>query len=309
MPASSPARKRFKPVSRITPWLFVGPAILLSMFMIVAPFIYAVMLSLRGVKIVGGGLGRREEVFVGFANYWNAMFNAELWAGFGRMFTVGLITVPIILGLALLFALLLDTPRLRLGNFSRIAIFVPYAVPGVIASLMWGFIYLPGVSPIRELAGNLGLPLPDFFTRDSIYWSISNIVIWGGVGFNMVILYTALRGINSELYDAARVDGCTEVQIAWYVKLPLLLPAIVLTGLFSLIGTIQLFAEPTTLEPLSNALSTTWVPMMLVYRDTFISQNLYGGAATSIFVAVLTTLASIVLFWISRRRSAGERND
>src|SRR5690606_22260079 len=100
-------------------------------------------------------------------------------------------------------------------------------------------IYLPGVSPIRELTDNMGLPIPDFFTRDSVYWSIANIVIWGGVGFNMVILYTALLGINSELYDAARVDGCTEIQIAWHVKLPLLLPAIVLTGLFSLIGTIQ----------------------------------------------------------------------
>lgn len=308
MPAPSPIKKRFRAVPRIAPWLFVGPAVLLSIFMIVAPFIYAVMLSMQGVRVTGGGLGRREEVFVGFANYLAAMTNPELWAGFGRMFTVGIITMPFILGLALLFALLLDTPRLRLGNFSRIAIFVPYAVPGVIASLMWGFIYLPGVSPIRELAGAIGLPMPNFFTRDSIYWSIANIVIWGGVGFNMVILYTALRGINSELYDAARVDGCTEIQIAWHIKLPLLLPAVILTGLFSLIGTIQLFAEPTTLEPLSNALSTTWVPMMLVYRDTFISQNLYGGAATSIFVAVLTTLASIVLFWVTRRRSSGDNN-
>lgn len=307
MTSTNPNKKRFRAVHPTTPWLFVGPAVVLSLLTIVAPFIYAIMLSLRGVKVAGGGLGRREEVFVGLANYWNAITNAELWAGFGRMFTVGIISVPLILGLALLFALLLDTPRVRLARFSRIAIFVPYAVPGVIASLMWGFIYLPGVSPIRELAQEIGLPPPDFFTRDSIFWSISNIVIWGGVGFNMVILYTALRGINSELYDAARIDGCTEWQIAWHVKLPLLLPAIVLTGLFSLIGTIQLFSEPTTLEPLSNAVSTTWVPMMLVYRDTFISQNLYGGAATSIFVAVLTTLASIALFWLTRRRSAGGR--
>jgi multiple sugar transport system permease protein len=244
-------------------------------------------------------------VFVGLANYASTIVDPELYAGFGRMLTVGAITVPIILGFALIFALLLDTPRVQLARFSRIAIFVPYAVPGVIASLMWGFIYLPGVSPIREAATALGLPQPDFFTRDSVFWSISNIVIWGSVGFNMVILYTALRGIPSELYDAARIDGCTEVQIAWHIKLPMLLPALVLTALFSLIGTIQLFSEPTTIEPLSNAVSTTWVPMMLVYRDTFISQNLYGGAATSIFVAVLTTVASIALFVVTRRRGKG----
>jgi len=300
-------KKRFRAVHPLVPWLFVGPAVLLSLATIVAPFIYAIALSLRGVRVAGGGLGRREEVFVGLANYWNAITNTELWAGFGRMLVVGGITVPLTLGLALVFALLLDHPRVRLGNFSRISIFVPYAVPGVIASLMWGFIYLPGVSPIREFAGLMGLSQPDFFTRDSIFGSIANIVIWGGVGFNMVILYTALRGIHSELYDAARIDGCTEWQIAWHIKLPLLLPALVLTGLFSLIGTIQLFSEPTTLEPLSNAVSTTWVPMMLVYRDTFVSQNLYGGAATSIFVAFLTTLASVLLFWITRRTSQGGR--
>lgn len=300
-----PSRKRYRPVSRVAPWIFVGPAVMLSIFTIVLPFCYAVYLSLQGVRIAGGGLGRRQEVFVGLANYMSSIVDPELWAGFGRMLTVGAISVPIILGFALIFALLLDTPRVQLARFSRIAIFVPYAVPGVIASLMWGFIYLPGVSPIREAAEALGLPQPDFFTRDSVFWSISNIVIWGGVGFNMVILYTALRGIPSELYDAARIDGCTEVQIAWHIKLPMLLPAIVLTALFSLIGTIQLFSEPTTIEPLSNAVSTTWVPMMLVYRDTFISQNLYGGAATSIFVAVLTTVASIALFWATRRRGKG----
>jgi multiple sugar transport system permease protein len=297
-------KRRFRAIHPLVPWLFVGPAILLSLATIVAPFIYAIVLSVRGVRVAGGGLGRREEVFVGLANYWTAITNSELWAGFGRMLIVGGITVPITLGLALAFALLLDHPRTRLSNFSRIAIFVPYAVPGVIASLMWGFIYLPGVSPIREFAVMLGLPQPEFFTRTSIFGSIANIVVWGGVGFNMVILYTALRGINGELYDAARIDGCTEWQIAWHIKLPMLLPALVLTGLFSLIGTIQLFSEPTTLEPLSNAVSTTWVPMMLVYRDTFIAQNLYGGAATSIFVALLTTVASIVLFWLTRRRSS-----
>lgn len=299
------SKKRFRAVSPWAPWIFVGPAILLSLAMIVAPFIYAIVLSTRGVRVTGGGLGRREEVFVGLSNYVSAATNPELWAGFGRMLTVGLISVPLTLGLALLFALLLDAPRVRLARFSRISIFLPYAVPGVIASLMWGFIYLPGVSPIREVAANLGLPQPNFFTRDSVFWSISNINIWGGVGFNMVILYTALRGISAELYDAARIDGCSEWQIAFHVKLPLLVPALVLTGLFSLIGTIQLFSEPTTLSPLTDSLSSTWVPMMLVYRDTFVAQNLYGGAATSMLVAIITIVASIALFWVSRRRSSG----
>jgi multiple sugar transport system permease protein len=299
--------KSFHPVSRFAPWLFVGPAILLSTFTLLLPFAYAIMLSFRGIKVRGGGLGLRQEVNVGFANYIAAATNPELWAGFGRMLRVGMVSVPITLGLALLFALLLDTPRLRLARFSRLAIFVPYAVPGVIASLMWGFIYLPGVSPIREVFEALGLAPPDFFGETSVFYSIANISIWGAVGFNMVILYTALRGISPELYDAARVDGCSEFQIAIHVKLPLLLPALLLTGLFSLVGTIQLFSEPKTLEPLGNAISTTWVPVMLVYRDAFIAQNLYSGAATAMFIAAMTTGLSLVLMRVVQRRAQAGR--
>jgi multiple sugar transport system permease protein len=206
------------------------------------------------------------------------------------------------LGLALLFALLLDSPRVRLGRFSRLAIFAPYAVPGVIASMMWGFIYLPGVSPIRELFSASGLTPPNFFGEQAIYFSIANISIWGSVGFNMVILYTALRGISGELYDAARVDGCREWQIAVHVKLPLLIPAVTLTGLFALVGTVQLFSEPKTLEPLGNAISTTWVPVMLVYRDAFISMNIYMGAATSMFIAGLTMTLTFILLKFTQRR-------
>jgi ABC-type Fe3+ transport system permease subunit len=109
------AKRPFRAVHPLAPWLFVGPAVLLSLAMIVAPFLYSIYQSLRGVKVAGGGLGRREEVFVGFGNYVSAIFNAELWAGFGRMLYLGIITVPLTLGLALLFALLLDTPRLRLA--------------------------------------------------------------------------------------------------------------------------------------------------------------------------------------------------
>lgn len=300
-----PGDKPFDPVPRVAPWVFVAPAILLSCCTLLAPFVYAIMLSFRGIKIRGGGLGVREEVGVGFTNYVSAATNPELWAGFGRMLRVGMISVPLTLSCALLFALLLDTPRVRFARFSRLAIFVPYAVPGVIASLMWGFIYLPGVSPIREAFTAAGLTPPDFFGTSSVFFSIANISFWSAVGFNTVILYTALRGISPELYDAARTDGCTELQIALHIKLPLLLPAIALTGLFSLVGTIQLFSEPKTLEPLSNAISTTWVPVMLVYREAFISTNIYSGAATAMFVAALTTVTSLVLFRVMQRRGQG----
>ena len=100
---------------------------------------------------------------------------------------------------------------------------------------------------------------PDFFGADSIFCSVANIAIWGGVGFNMLVIYTALRAVPPELYDAARIDGCTELRLALRIKLPLIAPALVMTDVFSLIATLQVFSEPMTLEPLTNVLPSTWV--------------------------------------------------
>ncbi len=216
------------------------------------------------------------------------------------------IAVPVTMILSLVFALLLDNPSTRMGRFSRISIFVPYAVPGVIAALMWGFLYLPGVSPILAVFSALGLDEPDLMGRTTIFFAIANITIWGSVGFNMVILYTSLRGIPQEIYDAARIDGCTEVQLALQIKTPLIMPGLVLTGLFSVIGALQVFSEPNIMQTLTTSISSDWVPMMLVYRDAFVTNDLYGASATAIIITAVTLIASLGLLRVLRGRAFGD---
>ena len=75
-----------------------------------------------------------------------------------------------------------------------------------------------------------------------------NIVTWEFVGYNMIIMYAALRSIPHELYEAAEIDGAGQFRLAWSVKIPAIRPAILLTVIFSIIGTFQLFAEPSLLQ-------------------------------------------------------------
>ncbi|MGO2751084.1 MAG: carbohydrate ABC transporter permease [Pseudoclavibacter sp.] len=301
---SKPQRRSTKP--RIAPWLFVGPALILAVGLLALPLAYTVWLSFRGSRVTGSGLGTRQEVFVGLTNYLNSFGNPELWAGFGRMLLYGVISVPITMLLALVFALLLDNLTTRFGRFSRISIFIPYAVPGVIAALMWGFLYLPGVSPITAVFEAVGLPAPQFLGPDLIFLSVANIAIWGSVGFNMVILYTSLRGLPSEIYDAARMDGCSELQLALRIKLPLIVPGVIMTGLFSIIGALQVFSEPNTLLTLTTNISSDWVPMMLIYRDAFVTNDLFSASATSVIVTLVTLVASIGLLRFLQGRAFGE---
>ena len=171
---------------------------------------------------------------------------------------------------------------------------------------MWGFMYLPGVSPILAVFSALGLPEPDLMGPVSIYFAIANITVWGSVGFNMVILYTSLRGLPQELYDAARIDGCSEWQLAMKIKLPLIVPGLVLTGLFTVIGALQVFSEPNTLMTLTTSIGSDWVPMMLVYRDAFVTNDLYGASATAIIITAVTLVASLGLLKILQGRAFGE---
>jgi multiple sugar transport system permease protein len=277
------------------PYLFMAPAGILFVLFLLLPIGYALYLSLRRAKVQGGIIGSRVEQFVGLDNYRESLTDPELLDSLVRLAIYGGLVVPIMLGLALLFALLLDSPVVRLTRFSRVAIFMPYAVPGVIATLLWGFIYLPDLSPINDLLSLVGLPDVNFFGNRSIFGSVANIAIWGGVGFNMLVMYTALKSVPRELYDAARVDGASELQLALRIKIPLITPALVMTAIFSLIATLQVFSEPQTLLPLSNVLSSTWVPLMKVYSDAFIENDIYSAAATSVVLAAFTLVLSAVV--------------
>ncbi|PPF52659.1 sugar ABC transporter permease [Clavibacter michiganensis] len=270
------------------------------------PIVYAAWLSLQTYRLEGGGiLGTRVQVFAGLDNYAAVLSDPELTAGFGRLAIYGIISVPLTLGLALLFALMLDVPAARATRFARTAIFIPYAVPGVVAALLWGFMYLPGTSPFSAVSEALGGGAIPFLGEPAIYASVANIAIWGGVGFNMIIIYTSLRGVPAEIYEAARIDGAGELQIALRIKIPLVVPALVLTGIFSLIGALQLYGEPTTLKPLTNVISQTWVPLMTIYRNAFLTDDLPGAAALSVVLALGTVLVSALVLWITNRRTAG----
>lgn len=302
----APARDRR--VSRSAPYIFLAPAMILFAASLAAPILYSLYLSLRTVKIEGLGLGpgSRRETWAGLDNYRRSLADPAFQESVLRVLAYGAFLVPLMLGLALLFALLLDSRRSRGQTFARTAIFLPFAVPSVIASLLWGFLYLPSVSPFTFALDAVGLPSPELLSSRWVLFSVANIGIWGGVGFNMIVLFTSLRSIPTELYEAARLDGAGEIAIALRIKVPIVLPSLVMTTIFSMIATLQVFAEPTTLRPLSNTISTSWTPLMKVYRDAFTRGDVYSASATSVVIAVVTLTASLLVLRAVGRRAFNE---
>ncbi|MDW8807854.1 sugar ABC transporter permease [Streptomyces scabiei] len=291
--------------ARSAPYFFLVPATVLFALFFALPIGYALWLSLHKVQVKGLGLGSgaRSEVWAGIENYTDALTDSELLDGALRVLGYGAIVVPVMLGLALVLALMLDSDKVRLAPFTRLAIFLPYAVPGVVAALLWGFLYLPDVSPFFFVLEKLGLPQPDLLDGGGLYAALSNIAIWGGTGFNMIVIYTSLQAIPAEVYEAAKLDGASPLQIALRIKIPMVAPSLVLTFFFSIIATLQVFSEPTTLKPLTNSVSTTWSPLMKVYRDAFGEGDLHSAAAGAVIIAVATLVLSFGFL-----RAANSRN-
>jgi multiple sugar transport system permease protein len=269
------------------PVLLVAPALVLLALFTFAPAVYAAYLSLMKLHVTGGLLGTSStQVFAGLSNYEATFSDPEFWHSLTRMLLIAAIGVPSTVILATTFALCMDASRARLTTVSRLAIFLPYAVPGVIASILWGFLYLPGTSPI-------GGSVINYFGNRAIFFTVANVAVWGVVGFNTVVLYTALRALPRDVRQAAEIDGASEMQIALHVKLPQIAPAIGMISLFSVIGSLQLFNEPTALKPLTNAITSTWVPLMRVYSDAFVNNNIYGGAASAFTLLVMTVAITV----------------
>lgn len=306
-----PSTRRGSARRNLTPWAMLTPGIVLFAVFMAAPILYTLVLSFQKEVVEGLGLGSgsRSREFTGFENYLATLSDPEFLASVGRVLVYGLILVPTMLVLALLFALLLDARRTGAKGFSRVSIFLPYAVPAVISSLLWGFLYLPAVSPFYWIFEQLGWDdVPSLLSPGLVVFAIANIGLWGGVGFNMIVMYTSLKAVPTEIYEAARIDGASEVQIAWRIKIPIIMPALIMTALFSMIATLQVFAEPTTLRPLTNSLSTTWSPLMYVYRDAFIRDDIYSAAATSVIIAVATFAISFLFLRVVQRRAFGQEN-
>jgi multiple sugar transport system permease protein len=278
-------------------YLFTLPFLIVFAAMLVIPLGYAGYLSLFQTRLVGG------EQFALFANYLRAFTDPVFLAGVGRMGLFLIIQVPIMLGLALFFALALDSGRARGSKALRLLIFVPYAVPGVVATLMWGYLYGRDFGPIAQVVGFLGLPAPDLLSNGNILGAIMNVVTWSFVGYNMIIMYSALRSIPSELYEAAEIDGASQLRIAWSVKIPAIRPAIMLTVIFSIIGTFQLFNEPSLFAPLApNAIDSGYTPNYYAYNVAFINQDANYAAAVAFLLGLVIAIVSYVVQLGGQRR-------
>jgi multiple sugar transport system permease protein len=300
-PARAPRRSRTKSDIRrnLTGWAFIAPFAIIFLALLVAPLFYALYLSLFQKSIVGG------TRFVLFGNYLKAFTDPSFLDGVWFVISFSIVLIPLQMAISLAIALILDVVTTSFARFSRLMIFLPYAIPAVIGALMWGFLYSRNFGPIADFFDAFGAKGPDFLSSDLIFYGLLNIVTWQWAGYYMIILYAALQGIDPTLYEAARIDGASQWQIVLRIKIPLVAPALVLILVFALIGTLQFFNEPKILQQLAaGAIPDDFTPNMYAYEQAFtLANNNYGSAISFALGAVVFICVYIFLFTTRKRGS------
>ncbi|MFD0685972.1 carbohydrate ABC transporter permease [Actinomadura fibrosa] len=280
-----------------TAWILVIPFLVVFTAFFIVPLGYSAYLSMFTSKLVGG------EVFSGFDNYTRALHDPAFWAGMRRVVIFLLVQVPIMLGFSIALALALDSGRVRGGRVVRMLIFVPYAVPSVVATLMWGYLYGVDNGLITQLFDKAGLDAPNLLSEHTVLGSTMNIVCWEFIGYNMIVLYAALRTIPNEIYEAAEVDGAGQWRIALRIKLPALRPAILLTVIFSIIGSFQLFNEPNLLFNIApDAVGTDFTPNLYAYNVAFKNQEINYAAAIAFLLGMVIMIVSFAVQIAANRK-------
>lgn len=284
----------------LSPYLFLAPFMTAFLLFFVAPVLYSAYLSTL-VKKRTGAFGVSTDVFGGFANYLRAFGDNDFLVSFLHILVFGIVQIPIMLFLATVIALILDELSGPFARFLRTSIYIPYTIPSVIAGLLWGFLYSRNLSPINYLLTNSGAQPIDFLGSIPILlFSIGNIVTWTWTGYNAITLYANLQTISRELYEAAKVDGATGWDVIRRIKLPLMRPALLLTFIFSIIGTMQIFSEPFVLRGIGYV-PVNITPNTYLYQIAAQDANYSYAAALAIILAVITfAFSAFFLRYVNR---------
>jgi multiple sugar transport system permease protein len=273
-----------------TPYMFLAPFLILFVAFFLAPIFYALYLSLFVNRLIGG------TTFVGAANYLQVLHDSAFWSGFERVMIYAVIEVPLTIILALTLALILDSGRVRMVAGLQLVFFVPFAIPTVVAALLWGYMYGPNFGVLTQLSRDIGIGNPGFLSPGGILPSIMNIAIWATAGANMVIIYAALKSIPLELYEAARLDGASDWSIVRHIKIPLLRSTVLFTTVLAVIVALQLFNEPEILQPNApGSISASFTPNVYSYGLVSHAQYNYGAAVSFVLAAGIIIITGTVL--------------
>jgi multiple sugar transport system permease protein len=282
-------------------WLFVAPALTIIGLFFFLPAAAALVLSLTDFDIYA--LADLHNLrFVGFGEYAALLTNPLFWQALGNTLYFVVVGVPLSIAASLGAALLLDSRLARFKGFFRTALFAPVVTTLVAVAVIWRYLLHARYGLINYALGGLGIGPVDWLGDPR--WAMPAIIlfaVWKNFGYNMIIFVAGLQTIPEDLYEAAKIDGASAPRRFWHVTLPGLAPVVLLVGILTVAGYLQLFAEPYVMTQGGPAQSTVSV-LYFMYEQGFKWWNLGAASAVAFLLFILMLAVTLAQLAIARRR-------
>ncbi|TVP87401.1 MAG: sugar ABC transporter permease [Alkalicoccus sp.] len=282
-----------------TPWLFIGPAILLLLVFAVLPIFVSLVISFTDIDLVG--LGNWDAIeFIGLENFINLFQDPLFRQSLYNSLVYVVIGVPLVIVCSLSIALLLNYATSKLFTIFRVVYYVPSVTNIVAIAVVWGFLYNQDVGLFNFVL--------DFFGVDPVPWlehpfiaklSLILLAVWKGLGINMLIYLAALQSIPNSYYEAANIDGANKLQKLRYITIPSLSYATFFVTVTTLIGWLQFFEEPFVMTgggPLDGTMSMA----LFIYQEGFQYNEFGYAAAASLVLFVLIIVVTMIQFTFNK---------
>jgi len=285
----------------LTPYAYLSPFLVFLAVFGIFPILYSVYLSLTSTAGNGAGAGL-------LSNYTTGDRDFRFLSSSENIGEYVLIWLPTLIVLVFVAALLLDQRPGRFATAMRVLFYVPGALAGSASVLVWLFMLDPSVSPFKIVFQILGLSnVNQVITPPHIATIVAIIAIFTGSGAWIVIVYGALSGIPREMLEAAALDGCGQVRLAWNIKLPQIRRYAVLIVVLSFATGTQVFVEPTILYSAgAGFVSPTWSINELSYFYAFTYGRFGVSAALSVELFLVSLLIAVVVVLKTGFLSAGQ---
>lgn len=289
----SPAQRRQRWWSHLAPYVFISPFYIIFLAFGLLPILFSLVVSLYDWR------GTAPSTFVGLQNYQLLLRDPALYKALWNTVYIWVGSVPPMILSALIFAVLINARRTRWRGLFRTVYFLPVVTSLVITGLIFGHLFSPSYGLVNGLLSRMGVA-PVNWLAEPAWMKLVLIfaLLWRWTGNDMVIMLAGLQSIPQDIYEAAQVDGATEVQAFWRITVPLMRPVILFDAIISTIGTFNLFAEPFVLfgGPGGGIGQAGLVTGTLLYQNSFVYFKFgYGAAIAWVIAAIIIVLSMLQL--------------
>jgi ABC-type sugar transport system permease subunit len=309
-PADKPRRSKMSRVARreaFWGYVFISPWIVGFLVFVLGPMIASLLFTFTNINLA-------QETplgFVGLKNWQTLLGDGQAWAALGVTFRFALLQLPVVIALPFILALALNSKYLRAQGLFRVLFFLPYVIPFVSGVLIWQGMLNLETGWVNMALRWLGVDNPPNWLNDSavIYPALVMIGVWG-IGAGIIVNLAGLRGIPSELYDAAKIDGAGFWGALRHITLPMMSPVIFYTLVLAIVDVLQYFLVPLVINNgTGEPGGSTFFFNLYLYKNFFTYQNMAYGATLAWLLFLVTLVVSLFVFRSSRRwvYYAGER--